>query len=71
MSNKMARRAIGGKSLAVLFLLCTLGDFIWGYVEGRTFSAAMGRVLFGLFSTLVVLLIAWSSRNNDEPGDPP
>jgi len=62
----MAKRAITAKSLGVLFLLCTLADFIWGYVSGRTLSAAIGRVFLGLLSTLVVLVIAWWSSRNDE-----
>jgi hypothetical protein len=60
----VAKRSITGKSIAWFFLLCTLFDFVFGYIRGRTLPAAIGHVLFGLLSTFAFLLW-WLIRNNE------
>jgi hypothetical protein len=64
----VARRSITGKSIAWFFLLCTLFDFVLGYIRRRTFPAAFGHVLFGLLSTFAFLLWWWI-RDNDDQGE--
>jgi hypothetical protein len=64
----VARPSITGKSVAWFFLLCTLFDFVLGYIRGRTLPAAIGHVLFGLLSTFAFLLWWWI-RDNDDQGE--
>jgi hypothetical protein len=62
----VARRSITGKSIARFFFLCTLFDFVFGYIRSRTLPAAIGHVLFGLLSTFTFLLWWWIRNNNDQ-----
>ena len=63
----VARRSFTGKSIAWFFLLCTLFDFVFGYIRGRTLPAAIGHVIFGLLSTFAFLAVWWvMARNNDQ-----
>ena len=65
----MVRRSISGKSIMAFFLACALVDLILGYIRGRTFSAALGHVIFGLLSTFVIFIIWWISSSNNNSGD--
>jgi hypothetical protein len=65
----MPRPPMTGKSLATFILLCTLADFIFGCIRGRTLSAAIGHVFFGLLSTFAFLALWWWMARDDEPGD--
>jgi hypothetical protein len=65
----MANRRMTGKSVALFFLLCTLADFILGYIRGRTLPAAIGHVFFGLLSTFAFLAIWWLMGRNHDSGE--
>jgi len=49
--------SISTKAILLVFSICTIVDFAFGYIHKRTISAGVISVFGGLFSTDVALLI--------------
>jgi hypothetical protein len=65
----MASRKNSAAIVVIVFLLCAVGDFIWGYVHQRSVFGALVCAILGLFGTAFYMAIIWSSRDKDEPRD--
>jgi hypothetical protein len=65
----MNNRISTAKGVLLLFALCAVFDFLWGYFRGRSLPAGVISVVGGLFSTaLFALLFMWwrkSEHNSD------
>jgi hypothetical protein len=42
---------IGAKGILIIFVLCGVADFIWGYVHGRSVLAGVVWVVLGVLGT--------------------
>jgi hypothetical protein len=58
-------RRIAG-SIALIFALCAIVDFILGYIRGRTMSAGAISVVLGLFGTTFYWFLIRGSKDRDE-----
>jgi hypothetical protein len=45
------------KGILLVFALCAIGDFAWGYIDGRSTLAAVIFVVVGLFGTAWYLFL--------------
>jgi len=53
----------GTKAILLVFSICTMVDFAFGYIHKRTIPAGVIGVFGGLFSTAVALLfLKWTSK---------
>jgi hypothetical protein len=54
------------KAIVLVFLLCAVFDFVWGYVHERSVLAGVISVVGGLFGTAFFLLVfwPWKDKNN-------
>jgi hypothetical protein len=52
------------KGILVLFVLCGVADFVWGYVHGRSVLFGVVWVVLGIFGTAgyMFLFRGWKSR---------
>ncbi len=58
-------RRIAG-SVAFIFVLCAIIDFILGYIHGRTMSAGVISAVLGLFGTTFYWIIIRREKGKDE-----
>ena len=57
------------KVILLVFSLCAVCDFVWGYVHERSIPAGVISVLGGLFGTAwYYLLLVWPWKGNDKSG---
>jgi len=52
------------KSILLVFVLCGIADFVWGYVHGGSILSGAVWVVLGVFGTAgyVFLFGGWKSR---------
>jgi membrane associated rhomboid family serine protease len=53
----MATKTISPKAVVLIFLLCAVADFLWGYFNGHTFGAAVTAAILGLCGTAFYLVL--------------
>ena len=65
-ASRMNKRTNYGGRILLFFVLCAISDFVWGYIKGRSISEALIRVIFGLFGTALIGLLAGMFRRRSE-----
>jgi len=58
------RPHLGAKSILIIFLLCGVADFVWGYSHGRSILTGVVWMVLGVFGTAGYLLLfrGWNGR---------
>ena len=63
---------MSGKAILLVFTLCAVADFVWGYIHERSVPAGVISVVGGLFGTAFYFLVfnwAWKAKDrNDSSG---
>ena len=57
---------VSPKVIVLIFLLCALFDFVWGYVHERSVSAGVISIVLGLFGTAFYALVFLPREDKDE-----
>ena len=66
----MTNRGSTAKAILLIFLLCTVADFVLGYIHGRSIPAGVISIAGGLLGTgCYLLLFWWSQRKDDDESD--
>ena len=55
----------GAKGILLIFLLCGVADFVWGYVHERSILTGVVWVVLGVFGTAGYLLL-FRGQNSGE-----
>jgi len=50
----MSRRTVTTKAIVLIFALCALCDFVWGYIHKRSVLAGVVWVVLGLPATALL-----------------
>ena len=53
-----------GKIILVVFLVCGIGDFAWGYFNQRSIAEGLLWAFLGLFGTTLFVAF-WNWRNGE------
>jgi ribosomal protein L40E len=62
-------RTITAKAIVLVFSLCAVADFIFGYIHERSVPAGVISVVGGLFGTAFYLLVLkWFWNGSDQTG---
>jgi O-antigen/teichoic acid export membrane protein len=65
----MTNRGSTAKAILLIFFLCTVSDFVWGYIHGRSIPAGVISIFGGLFGTACYLLLFWWSQKDEDKPD--
>lgn len=65
----MTNRQISAKAIFLIFVLCAVCDFVWGYVHERSIPAGVLSVIGGLFGTAFYLLVTYPWKDDTKSDD--
>jgi len=54
------------KTVLLVFILCVVADFVWGYIRGRSIPAAITSVFFGVFGTAFYFFLFFRPKKDKE-----
>ena len=60
----MTNHPTSTKTIVLIFVLCAVGDFVWGYVHERSIPAGVFSVIGGLFGTAFYLLVTYPWKDD-------
>jgi len=57
------------KGILLVFLLCGVADFVWGYVHGRSIVTGVIWVVLGVFGTAGYWLLSRGQKSGNESAE--
>lgn len=67
----MSGHAVTAKVILLIFALCAVVDFVWGYITERSVLAGVVFVVLGLFGTALLCFLNGLFRKHKDKSDTP